>query len=43
MLAAVNNDFLRGFNKQEWAQMKELLQRMLVNGQAMQAEAEAEQ
>jgi DNA-binding MarR family transcriptional regulator len=43
VLAAVNNDFLRGFNKQEWAQMKELLQRMLVNGQAMQAEAEAEQ
>ena len=43
VLAAVNNDFLRGFNKQEWAQLKELLQRMLVNGQAMQAEAEAEQ
>jgi len=43
VLAAVNNDFLRGFNKQEWAQMKELLQRMLVNGQAMQAEAEVEQ
>jgi DNA-binding MarR family transcriptional regulator len=43
VLAAVNNDFLRGFNKQEWAQLKEMLQRMLVNGQAMQAEAEAEQ
>jgi len=43
VLAAVNNDFLRGFNKQEWAQLKELLQRMLVNGQAMQVEAEAEQ
>ncbi|WP_372528080.1 MarR family winged helix-turn-helix transcriptional regulator [Piscinibacter sp.] len=40
VLAATNNDFLRGFSKQEWTQLKELLQRMLANGQAMQAESE---
>jgi DNA-binding MarR family transcriptional regulator len=40
VLADVNNDFLRGFNKQEWQQMKDCLQRMLVNGQALQAEHE---
>lgn len=37
VLAAANNDFLRGFNKQEWSQLKEFLQRMLLNGQALQA------
>jgi DNA-binding MarR family transcriptional regulator len=36
VLAAVNNDFLRGFTKQEWTTLKEFLQRMLVNGQEMQ-------
>ncbi|HEV7913144.1 MAG TPA: MarR family transcriptional regulator [Albitalea sp.] len=36
VLAEVNNDFLRGFNKQEWSQLKDHLQRMLVNGQALQ-------
>ena len=36
VLASVNNDYLRGFSKQEWAQLKEYLQRMLVNGQALQ-------
>ena len=40
VLASVNNDFLRGFNKQEWHQFKELCQRMLVNGQALQAKPE---
>ena len=36
VLADVNNDYLRGFNKQEWTQLKDFLQRMLVNGQALQ-------
>jgi DNA-binding MarR family transcriptional regulator len=36
VLAEVNNEYLRGFNKQEWQQLKEFLQRMLVNGQALQ-------
>ncbi|HJV61747.1 MAG TPA: MarR family transcriptional regulator [Albitalea sp.] len=36
VLAEVNNDFLRGFNKQEWTQLKEFLQRMLLNGHALQ-------
>jgi DNA-binding MarR family transcriptional regulator len=40
VLAAVNNDFLRGFTKQEWTQFKDYLQRMLVNGQALQQQAE---
>jgi DNA-binding MarR family transcriptional regulator len=35
VLADVNNDFLRGFNKQEWQQVKDFLQRMLLNGQAL--------
>src|SRR5438067_1228388 len=43
VLAAVNNDFLRGFTKQEWMQMKNFLQRMLVNGQALQEQAEETQ
>jgi DNA-binding MarR family transcriptional regulator len=40
VLAAVNNEFLRGFTKQEWMTLKDLLQRMLVNGQELQAQAE---
>jgi DNA-binding MarR family transcriptional regulator len=40
VLASVNNDFLRGFSKQEWQQFKDLCQRMLMNGQAMQAKQE---
>jgi len=42
VLAAVNNDFLRGFTKQEWTLLKDMLQRMLLNGQAMQAERDKE-
>ncbi|WP_280152358.1 MarR family transcriptional regulator [Piscinibacter sp. XHJ-5] len=40
VLADVNNDFLRGFNKAEWGQFKDFLQRMLVNGQALQEQKE---
>lgn len=40
VLASVNNDYLRGFSKQEWTQLMELLQRMLTNGQALQDETE---
>jgi DNA-binding MarR family transcriptional regulator len=40
VLAAVNNDLLRGFTKQEWTTLKELLQRMLVNAQELQEDAE---
>jgi DNA-binding MarR family transcriptional regulator len=40
VLADVNNDMLRGFNKQEWTQLKEFLQRMLDNGEALQAQPE---
>ena len=40
VLAAVNNDFLRGFTKAEWGEMKDFLQRMLVNGQALQEREE---
>jgi len=36
VLAAVHNDFLRGFTKQEWTALKDMLQRMLVNGQELQ-------
>ena len=36
VLAEVNNDFLRGFNKTEWMQLKEFMQRMLASGQALQ-------
>ncbi|HEX6703637.1 MAG TPA: MarR family transcriptional regulator [Albitalea sp.] len=38
VLADVNNDFLRGFTKPEWTQLKESLQRMLLNAQALQEE-----
>jgi DNA-binding MarR family transcriptional regulator len=40
VLAAVNNDLLRGFTKQEWLTLKDLLQRMLVNAQALQEDTE---
>jgi DNA-binding MarR family transcriptional regulator len=40
VLAEVNNDFLRGFSKQEWQLFKDMCQRMLANGQALQAEQE---
>ena len=42
VLASVNNDFLRGFSKQEWQQFKDMCQRMLANGQALQAEQEVQ-
>ena len=40
VLAAVNNDFLRGFNKQEFQQLRGFIERMTANGQALQ-EAQA--
>jgi len=43
VLADVNNDFLRGFNKAEWQQLKDFLQRMLVNAQALHAAVEEEE
>jgi DNA-binding MarR family transcriptional regulator len=42
VLAAVNNDYLRGFTKQEWTTLKEFLQRMILNGQGLQQEREEE-
>jgi DNA-binding MarR family transcriptional regulator len=41
VLAAVNNHFLRGFSRQEWTQLTDMLQRMLGNGQALPDEQEA--
>jgi len=41
VLAAVNNDFLRGFSENEWRQLLALVERMTANGQALQAETEA--
>lgn len=41
VLASVNNDFLRGFDENEFAQVKKLLQRMTANGQALQLPEEA--
>lgn len=43
VLAAVNNDFLRGFSEAEWKQLRKLLGRMAANGTAMQTEAAAEE
>jgi len=40
VLADANNDCLRGFTRQEWTQLKDLLQRMLVNGQELHAHNE---
>ena len=38
VLAAANNDFLRGFSEAEWKQLRSLLDRMADNGHALQAE-----
>lgn len=43
VLAQVNNEYLSGFNKAEWSHMKEFLQRMLTNGQRLQADKEETQ
>jgi DNA-binding MarR family transcriptional regulator len=43
VLAEVNNAFLTGFSKQEWYQLKEFLQQMLLNGQRMQADKEGQE
>jgi len=40
VLAEVNNEYLCGFSKSEWSQLKELLQRMLLNGQRLQTDKE---
>jgi DNA-binding MarR family transcriptional regulator len=39
VLAAVNNDFLRGFTEAEWKQLRKLLTRLAANGAALQAES----
>lgn len=41
VLAAVNNDFLRGFSDSEWKQLHKLIGQMAANGLALQAEREA--
>ncbi|MFT3818631.1 MAG: MarR family transcriptional regulator [Rubrivivax sp.] len=41
VLAAVNNDFLRGFTRAEWEELGRLIQRMTDNGLALQAERSA--
>ncbi len=41
VLAAVNNDFLRGFSEAEWKQLRRLLGRMADSGAALQADGEA--
>lgn len=38
VLAAVNNDFLRGFSEAEWLQLRQLIARMTANGNALLAE-----
>ena len=38
VLAAVNNDLLRGFSEAEWKQLRKLLARLAANGAALQAE-----
>lgn len=43
VLAEVNNAFLCGFSKQEWSQLKEFLQQLLLNGQRLQADKEETQ
>ncbi|MBE7420123.1 MAG: MarR family transcriptional regulator [Ideonella sp.] len=40
VLAAVNNDFLRGFGEAEWKQLRRLLGRMVDNGIALQRSEE---
>jgi DNA-binding MarR family transcriptional regulator len=39
VLAAVNNDFLRGFSEADWKKLGALLDRMVDNGRALQAAA----
>lgn len=41
VLAAVNNEFLRGFSETEWKQLRRLLARMVDNGAALHADREA--
>jgi DNA-binding MarR family transcriptional regulator len=41
VLAAVNNDFLRGFSEAEWLQLRTLLARLADNGTALQADRDA--
>ena len=41
VLAAVNNDFLRGFSDADWKQLRRLLGRMSDNGAALQSDSEA--
>jgi len=41
VLAAVNNEFLRGFSEAEWKQLRRLLARMGDNGAALQSDSEA--
>lgn len=36
VLASVNNDYLRGFTREEWKQMMSFIERMRANGQALQ-------
>ncbi|MFY9509478.1 MAG: MarR family winged helix-turn-helix transcriptional regulator [Rubrivivax sp.] len=43
VLAAVNNDFLKGFSDAEWKQLRKLLERMLANGLALQGDATEQQ
>lgn len=41
VLASVNNDYLRGFTRDEWKQMMSFIERMRANGQALQDDKEA--
>jgi DNA-binding MarR family transcriptional regulator len=41
VLAAVNNEFLRGFSEAEWKQLRRMLSRMADNGAALQSDSEA--
>lgn len=38
VLSKVQNNFLQGFSHEEWQQLKDLLRRVLANGQALQAQ-----
>jgi DNA-binding MarR family transcriptional regulator len=42
VLAAVNNDFLRGFSESEWKQLQKFLSRMGANGMALPQRESAE-
>ncbi len=41
VLAAVNNDFLRGFSEEEWTQLKDFVGRMQANSDDMRSSTEA--